>query len=76
MKKQTTRFTQAKLEKIYCTISGTRSVTNEVDRRGVIMLACCVWGPNFQALVKHLDSDYSGTAIKDCLKKLQQQQPF
>ena len=64
----TKQITQTDLEKEYKKVSGVKSIESDVDRRGVIMLACCIHGPKFYILSKYLN--YSHLEIKECLKRL------
>ena len=56
------------LEKEYLKISGVTELKDEVDRRGVIMLACCIYGPTLRSLTRHLS--YPTTEIRECLTRL------
>ncbi len=63
--KKTKVINQAFLEKEYLRLNGTKKMGDITDRRGVIMLAACVFGPSVDEIAKHLD--YKRGEIFTCL---------
>ena len=68
VKKHVPKITQQRLEREYCKVAGVTKFGSETDRRGVVMLACCSFGPTVKAIQAHLS--YPASEIRECLKRL------
>ena len=62
------KITQLFLEREYIRVTGVEAIASDQDRRGVVMLACCVYGHSVDALKAQLS--YSPELITDCLNRM------